>query len=152
MATSTYKTILDAVQSEIQGLELTAIDSTSVVVHKKATDREDTLPELPGVVIAPMGARTISDTAGTNAKDDIIYPVLVAVLQVGNQDQSTNFDRFTNWTELIIKHFIHQRLTGAATVCTTSVDPRDAFDSVAWTDNIDASGMVLRFLSRETRG
>ena len=152
MADSTYKTILDAVQSEIRGLTLTGIASTSVVVHKMPADREKTLPALPGIVIAPVSRKAIPSTAGTTLKDEITYPVLVAALQVGNQDQAANMDRFMNWMELITSHFIHQRLTGASTVCTTTIDPQDAFDSVAWDKNIDASGMLLKFLSRETRG
>ena len=66
---STYETILQAVASEIQGLNLTDIPSTSVVVGKVPTDRKDLLPNIPGIVVTPWGDSL--EVGGSNVSDDI---------------------------------------------------------------------------------
>ncbi len=152
MADSVYMNILEAVQSEIKTLLLSGIVDANVVLQKVPIERDSTLPGLPGILIAPVGTQNISPTGGTNVRDEIGYPAAVAVLQKGNQDQATNFDRFLNWQRLIRRHFIHQRLTGVTEVNKTTVEPKDAFDATAWFEHVDASATVYRFWTWESRG
>jgi hypothetical protein len=148
---STYKTILNTVQTDIQGLALSGVSNTSIVQLKVPTDREVDFPALPGVLIAPFGAKRISPSAGTNASDDIEYPVVIVTLQAGDADQDGNMDRSLQWHEDIVGKFIHKRLSSPTSVITCQVDPRDVFNPSAWFNNYDAGGMVLRFMSRELR-
>ncbi|ANS03311.1 hypothetical protein [uncultured Mediterranean phage uvDeep-CGR2-KM19-C37] len=148
---SNYKTILNTVQTDIQGLSLSGISSTSIVQLKVPTDREVDFPALPGVLIAPFGAKRISPTGGTNASDDIEYPIVIVTLQAGDADQDDNIDRSLQWHETIIGNFVHKRLSSPTSIYTCFVDPRDVFNAAAWFNNYDAGGMVLRFLSREVR-
>lgn len=148
--TSTYQSILSAVQSEIQGLDLTGIDDANVVVMKVPTARKGALPGFPGVVIAPFGQKR--ELAGTNEQDDISYPVLVAYIATNGEDPTANLDRALTWHQQIEKHFINQRLTGVSSVLTCTYDPRDVFDPAKFFDGYDAGGVILRFVSRESRG
>ncbi len=149
---SVYKSILDAVQSEIQDLDLTGIADDDVVIAKLPIKRPEIVPNLPACLIAPFGSTRIDPNAGTNQKDEIQYPVLVATLASSNQSQDSNLERHLEWQETLRKKFIHQRLTGASEVEYCFVDPRDTFDASAFHRNYDAGGMILRFVTRETRG
>lgn len=151
MANSTYMKILEAVQDVIQGLSLTDIDDASVIVVKVPSQRKGALPALPGVVICPFNAKGVDANAGTNASDDIEYPVLIATIAASNQDPTSNMDRELLWHEQILSAFINQRLTGVTTVMRCTVSPQDTFNPAAWFAGYDAGGMILRFLSRELR-
>jgi hypothetical protein len=150
---SVYYDILKRVQHDIRSLSLTCVAPTNVVIQKVATDRKRTLPALPGVLVSPFGAKVAPATAGTNRRDDIEYPVLVVTLAASNDSQTSDLERETDWHERIISTFIHQRLTGVSSVINCRIDPRDVFNPTAFFDKqLDAGGIILRFVSRETRG
>jgi hypothetical protein len=125
--------------------------STSIIQVKVTTDRETDFPALPGVLIAPFGAKRIDPFGGSNISDDIEYPIVIVTIQESDADQDDNRNRSLSWHEDIIGQFIHKALSGVSGVSTCLVDPRDVFNPAAWFRNIDAGGMVLRFLSREAR-
>lgn len=141
---------MDEVATKIAALSLSGIASSSIVKAKAMPTSEDEfVGGLPGCAIFPHG--NIGELPGTNVRDDIVYPVGILLVQAGNQNQSTNRDRMLLWLEQVRKRFIHQHLT-VTSVYTCMVDPKAAFDLAAWRVNFDAGGMVLRFVSRETRG
>jgi len=151
---STYKDILDAVQSTIQGLDLTGVADANVVIGKVPVadkNQGDLFSSLPAVLVAPFGTKQSPPNAGTNASDDITYPVLVATLEASNQSQTSNLDRGLQWHEDIMDAFISKRLSGVATVWNCIIDPRDVFDRGMFARNLDVGGMILRFVSREVR-
>lgn len=149
MADSTYLSILEAVQTTVRLLSLTDIDSDNVVIAKLPLARRGVVPALPGLIIAPFGMKTADAAGGTNASDDISYPVLIATLSKSDHDAAVNLDRDLKWGEDILAAFLHQRLPAVATVLTCEIEPRDAFDPNAWFAGYDAGAMVLRFISRE---
>jgi hypothetical protein len=148
-----YGDILRQVVADIKSLSLTGISNSNVYTQKVATDRKKDVAALPAVIVAPFGSKVSPSTGGTNTKDEIEYPVLVATLAAADEDQSTNLDRELTWHESILSKFIHQRLTGVTSVLTCRVDPKDVFDPNAFFGkNLDVGGLILRFISRETRG
>lgn len=150
---SVYKQILDAVQAKCKQILLTGMTASNVVVQKVPSDRTSQITSKTGVLISPFGSPNINPRGGTNASDDISYPVVIILIQPGNQDQITNMNRFLLWQQKVRRTFIHQRLAGVSEVYTCFVEPRDAFNPSAWlSKNLDASGMVLRFMARESRG
>lgn len=152
MPSSTYLSILEAVQTKIRSLSLTDIDTANVVIGKLPVARKGLLPGLPGVLIAPSGAKSANRDGGTNSRDDIAYPVLVTTLAKSDQHPSTNLDREFVWHEAILSAFLHQPLDGVATVITCEISPHDVFEPSAWMSGYDTGGIVLRFVSRESRG
>lgn len=145
-----YSDILSEVQADIVALSLSGMAATSIVIAKALPRSEDEfVGGLPGCAIFPFGA--IGERPGTNVRDDIVYPVGILLVQAGNQDQATHRDRMLLWLERIRKAFIHQHLT-VTSVYTCFVDPKDSFNLDAFRQNYDAGGMVLRFVSRESRG
>lgn len=163
------KDILDAVKDRIQGLGLTDMTDDKIQIAQVMNSRETVFPGLPGILIVPIGAESMSPTAGTVGKDDIGYPIGVAILdetrqdtqdglpadaQAGAADQDYNFFDKLEWREMIRKAFFHQRLDGVPTVYTCHVEPMPIVDTVEWLSRggIWISMLVLRFISRETRG
>jgi len=153
MAASVYKSIMDAVKTQIEGLSLAGVSNSNIVIRKLATLQEKSgVPTLPAVVIAPFASKVIAQNAGTNASDDIVYPVVVATIAASNRDVDDSIDARLLWHEQIIGKFIHKRLTGVVSVWNCVIDSRDVFEPAAWLNkNHDVGAVVLRFVSREVR-
>lgn len=150
---SVYNDILTQVSTDVKALALTGITNTNVLILKVATDRKQNVPALPAIVISPFGAKSSPSTAGTNARDDIEYPVLIATLAASNESQTSDLDRELTWHESIMSAFINQPLNGVASVFTCRVNPQDVFNPAAFFDKqLDVGGTVFRFVSREARG
>lgn len=163
MADSQGRKIIERVQALIQALGLTGIDSDNVVIREAAQANDQALQtiigSLPGILLVMMDAETVNSAAGftgTNASDDIGYPVLVGIHAAKTEDTGTDDDAQRLWRETIRKAFINQRLTdgsGNSLAQTCVVEPRaqvDAFQRrirLTW-----SSVMVLRFIAREQRG
>ncbi len=150
---SVYENIKDAVVSGIQGLLLPGLDSANILKRKVITNRTDDLPAIvPCVLVANLGNKAPSRTAGSNSRDDIPYGVVVACLQGSNQNQTLNSDRFTEWGERIQSFFRFQRLAGVTSVFTCFPLQDSLFDPPMWFKNYDSSVQVFQFMSREGRG
>lgn len=166
-----YYAIMTAVQSALRDLSLTDIDSSNIRIAKVHSERETVFPDLPGILIMPLGAESIVATSGTNASDDIGYPVAVIVFDQdrqqsdtglpaeaveGTQDQEFRYEQKLIWREKIRKQFINQRLTltgPSVNVNRCTVEPGEVVRSDDWLENnIWVSSMVFRFWTRETRG
>lgn len=148
---SVYTSILNAVQSEIQSLSLHGIDPANIVVGKVPSDRQGSLTSLPGVLIAPWGTSSI--VGGSNLRDDIAYPVLIALLQASNTSQTENRDRALLWSETISRTFRNQRLAGVSSVNICRLTSDTKFDAQQFfTANLDVNVVILQFENRETRG
>jgi hypothetical protein len=145
-----YNDILNQVQTQLRALDLTGIADANIVIRKRPTQRA--LPAMPGILICPWGSPTIDRSAGTNERDDIEYPVLIATVNVNAMSQTDNVSRNLGWHEDIRQEFINQRLSGVTSVSACFVDPRDSFDPSAFDNSTDLGWMILRFLSREVRG
>lgn len=148
---SVHETILTSVKSVIEGLSLDGISASNVIVCKVPTDRNGVLPQPPGVLIAPYGTRTI--VSGTNLSDDYSYPVLIALIQKSNTNQTENRDRAQEWSERITRAFVNRRLSGVATSCGCKLVTDVKFDAGAFfSAMVDCNVIQLAFISREARG
>lgn len=163
--------ILSAVQTQIQGLSLTDIDNANIQVAQVRNPREvvSVMPGLPGILIFPLGAESMPPAAGTVCKDDIGYPVAVAIFdyslqateddtpagaQTGAPDQDYNMDQKFQWRQDIRRKFFHKRLTGVSSVWNCTIEPMPIVDTTEWLNTrggLWVSMMILRFLSREAR-
>ena len=152
---SVYYQCLSAVQTGIQNIGLDGIDSDSVVVKKLPLERVKTNDGLdwPIILITPLKA-TLNPAAGDNVNDDVVYGVLVTIIAADNQESTlaANLSAYMLWLEQIRKKFHNKLLTNVATVYGCNVEPANTVDFPAWTKNLWASGLLLKFSSREYRG
>jgi len=149
--------ILEAVQSRIRGLALAGISSENVIVRDVPTDRN--IQTKPCVVIAPYRAEQMPPSAGTNASDEVGYPIVVAIVdhKTGTRSGESAYEpdssaRF-KWRQDIVRAFRHQRLANVADVYGIRIEPLDIVDAGAWFQrNVHFSGLILRAFTREPRG
>ncbi len=149
-SSAVMKQCLDAVAARIAGLTLDGISSQNIAVVKVSDDRT---VALPGIVIAPFGGESNEPTGGTNKRDDVEYPVQVAILAADQQDQSANFNQYLTWREQIARAFRHQRLPGVSEIYTCRVEAKDIVENKPWLNSgTFVSALVLNFCAREPRG
>lgn len=150
-------TILEAVLEQVQALDLAGVPRANIVVCHSAAVEIARLPaaRMPAVVIAPFGAETI--TAASNVRDDIEYPVLVAIvasLKVDAEEptdkQRLNLDQRLTWRETVRKAFSNQRLDSSRGF-TMSLQPLAIVDAAAFNRDLFVSGFILKIRNRESR-
>lgn len=145
--------ILGAIKSAIEARGLVGVASANIVIQKVPGNRPADLPaqQFPAIVIAPYGAEELDPRAGTTSRDDVVYPVMVAILAADDGDQELHLNQYLAWRQSIRRLFHDQPL---ATLCfTVQVKPLDIVDREAWLKrSLFASGLVLQCFSREPRG
>jgi hypothetical protein len=149
-----YRALL-AAQARIQSLSLEGISSAHIIVRKLATDKDigsGLAVEYPAIVLAQLGIENQPPGGGTNLRDDVEYPVLIAILAADNRDLVANQGRYLKWREQINRAFRNQRLTGVPEVYTVRVQPGPIVSPSSFWQNIYHSSIVLRCVSRESRG
>ena len=147
---SVEESILEAVRTVIQGLALVGIPASHIQLGKIASDRENLLPGLPGILICPYGSHAPSPSEGTNLRDDMPYRVLVAFIAANNGgSQIDNRDRMFLWVEAVSNAFRHQRLSGVANVYTCIIENDQRFVPGMFKAGYDASILAMRFMTRE---
>lgn len=146
--TSVWMNVLTTIVSEIKTLGLTDMPTDNVKVVKVPVYRPNTDAQ-PGVFVYPLDD---VESGGTNLRDDLIYRCGISIFQKSDRDRETDLDRLLTWRENIRRHFIHQRLTGVASVYMIRFETRPALDPGQWDNHWDVSTLVLRVISRETRG
>lgn len=152
--TSVLCDILAAVQSRIQGLQLPGLSGGNVIVQKVAGNQTPDLPagSLPYVLIAPHSAESSDPMAGTNLRDDIVYPVRVTIVAADAGDQQFGFRQYVGWREAVRRLFHNQRLANPSCF-TVHVQPLAIVDAAVWIDRgLYVSALVLNCFSREARG
>lgn len=148
---------LEAAQTRIRSLALVGIASANVVVKKLPIDRliaRKTGPiPLPCILLTPR-RQVMDPKQGVTSMDDVMYPILCTIVATDNQEPTLvdGLTEQTLWIERIAKAFRNQRLPGVSSIVITSVDPQDVVAPRLWTQNVLASGLLLKFVSREPRG
>lgn len=143
--TAKLESILTTVQTQIQALNLSGIADADIVVRSVPFNKD--LTTFPHIVIAPFGNE--EEQPGTNASDDIGYPVSVCVVSNPSLAE-TNRGTYLQWRESIRKEFINQRLSTYAHC--NRWRPLSIVEQRAWSSlGLFISGQVFVFLSREQR-
>lgn len=137
------------------------IKAEGIVIRKPlmaSKDTEAALPQVitPGLVISPP--KTISAPAelGTNARDDIWYPILIQLVDTDGYERLRGLASYLDWIERIRKAFHCHTFTdipvdvGCAHSYATTTD---VVDEKRWTREAKfISGVAVAVRSRETRG
>ena len=146
MADAIFKQCLDAVKTQIEGLSLSGIADNSIVVRKLPWDRNVVKP---GVFNHPE-RETLQQA--TNASDYVGYGIMVVMIQVANQDLTSNLNRILTWRQQISRHFRFQRLTGVSEIFQCLVIPQEVFSPGSFAGQYDVSVLLVRCMSNESRG
>jgi len=146
---------VDEVVEIIEGLNLTSLPSATPlpVINQRLVDFQQ-LDVYPCVVVMAAGQETAE--SGTTGKDDIGYPVGIALLDRTPGEDVTLADTWTLWRQEIRNKFINQRqlnaLNGFPSVYTCRWEPGQILEIKPLQYQKCVGSMILRFMSRETRG
>lgn len=147
---SVYGQCLEKVRQEIEGLNLYGLDPSEKPVVRKHPGDNNKLRK--GITISPGNP---VEGRGTNASDDIGYPVSVTILKAGNGSLLDHIDRQMFWKEEIRKHFSRRRLTGltikGGSFLECVVRDGEAFDPKLFENATDASTLLILCWTREPR-
>ena len=150
-------TILNTVLEQVQGLNLPGVPRANIVICQSPAVEIARMPaaRMPAVVIGPFGAETIA--ASSNVSDDIVYPVIVAIVASLKIDaeqptdrQVMGVDQRLSWRETIRKAFSNQRLD-ATRGYNMALTPLAIVDNAAFQRDLFVSGFTLRISNREGR-
>src|SRR5258708_25137306 len=98
---SNYYTILQSVQTIVQGLGLTFNAVTAKVSVKKLPANQeaagDTLPEL---CVVPSETPPRTQRFSSEGQLNVVYAVQIVLIAAANRDLVTNLDVWLNWREL----------------------------------------------------
>lgn len=153
MTSAVLEECLLSVVAQIKALALTGIDDGNVVAMLVGDDQKGDGPEISGfpcVVVAAGDRETIE--AATNLRDDVTYPILVALISVENR-QATNRDRNLLWRQQVRRKFNQKRLPdvtgGSAWKC--EVRPGQIADRPRWLQGYHAQVQIVAVTVRESR-
>ena len=155
------QTVLQAIEfpavQDLSGGPDISLDPNSIVVIKfpleRLYKRTDEPLALPCILITPQRVQA-PPTLGVNSFDDYLRPVLVTMVMRDNQEPTLqlNLDVMAMWQQLVMHAFHNQRLAGVSQALICAVEPAEVIIPVAWSNNVLASAVSLKFTCREPRG
>jgi hypothetical protein len=142
---------MTAAQTKIQGLSLTDLESSDVILQKVLVQREGTV--LPCIILAPGPS---IPGGKLNASDDYTRNIQVGIFAADNQDESTtNLDRYLLWQERIEHAFMSQPLTITSTdyghVLECSIAAHNNLEFAQWRNNLLVTAFFIQVKTREPR-
>jgi hypothetical protein len=146
---SVHYRCLTAVAAQITALSLAGIPSSQIAVRwlPRTFDGVETLPL---IAVVPLGKE--GQPGVLTGVDDIEYPVVVAIVDAGQQAFQASLAGRLLWRQSIFRTFRHQRLTGVPEIITTDVDPDFVVSPELFAKNYFVSAIKFMFRSREARG
>lgn len=167
MADAVFWQILEAVQTKIRtitystqsGNSVPPIKDAAVVIRKlpfsKQDGKNDPSEETPGVIISPLKA-VRPPMAGTNARDDATYHVLVQFINRDDDYRTNNLKTYLKWSEQICKYFQSAVLSDVQSsegvVNFGYAVDYEVLDARGFLHKWFVSAIELQFIARETRG
>lgn len=150
LVTSVWERCVSSVITLIQSLNLDGLTSDKIVKVWYPGAYRNIEPTPPCIQVAPMGAETYpGQLTGT---DDVGYGVLVVLFAPTNRESQGKLSQVLLWRQKIQHAFRFQRLAGTPEIFWTECYPDVVANPGAFQDNLLASALMFRFLSRETRG
>lgn len=148
--TALRTSILDTVVTKIQSLSLSGIASASIVKRQVISDLGVTKP---WVQVVGQGRKS-DPLAGTNASDEYVYPVVIAIAVATNEDQTagSSGDTYSTWEESITAAFQNKRLVGVSEVFTAKATTYELAETEAWRKlGINLTAILVEFRAMITR-
>lgn len=168
---STCWRLLEEVQKRLQAMSFEPqggdrcppINPRNIVVYKPglaSKDGEDDLSHIatPGLIVTPPRTITSPADAGTNARDDVMYPLLVQLVDTDGQERIGNFQSYAKWLQQI-RHACHARswpeieINKYGDVRASFAEVVNVVDTKAWKRMPKfVAGVAIVFTVREQRG
>lgn len=148
---------MDALAARISGLTMAgASDTAGTASYPNARVYKQVLPQ-EGLVQYPCVLLTLegeseSQEGTTTNKDDIGYPIQVAVVDRADSLQPTRRKLWLKWRQQVFRAIRNQRLAGVTESLIVKVTPRLVFDPRLPSYQVVILGFLARCLCRETRG
>lgn len=158
------------IQSYLTPAQILAGETSEPVpisIQKVLTDKPLDDLVLPHILVSVDGEERYTGT-GTNERDDIVYPVVVWMLDRARQDYGPDgWDNYLEWRDAIRAVFHHRRLYGTTdpmnpttanqylleNVWNVVVEPKAVVLPQSFrVDDLYASGLKILVTSREPRG
>lgn len=148
--------LIDAAVAALRALTFAGIESSKIVGLQVLTDEKSAVSAIPAVLVCPLGAESMSPEAGTNASDDIGYPIAVVFLAASNDAHTGNRDARLLWRERAVDHFIRNRmavtLPAGSHLIDQFIEPQNAIDPGSWFQKqLFLSAFVVRCVVRKQR-
>lgn len=150
-----WEQVLVGVHEKIVDLAISGISSSKIVIRKvpTTTDASLTSPKFPAIIVAPYRSETI--TPATNLREDIRYPVLVAIVAEDAVNQTSNRETYLKWREDIRRTLHYSQITitgtGAGACYDLRVSPMPVLSSDQWHKGAWVSTLVVEAYCREPR-
>lgn len=152
---SNYYTILTAVQSVIQGLNLTDWNgrAISVVVRKTGAYRQQVdSASAPPVIYVSRAKKERVEPKVFNDTVWVWYPVLISTVVGGNRDLNAHIDYYLNWRQMLRESFQSATLAGASPpVWDSNMYPDTLLDETSISKNYDIELLTVEFRTAEQR-
>lgn len=145
-----WSILLEATRQTIVSLRLPELPAANVVVLPTLVERKGELPRgaRPAIWVAPSGPERVDPAQGTNCRDDVVYPLVVACLL---DDAPDRFLLVTQWRARLGQAF-HLRPLAGTPCFQVTVDPLELVDQTAWASRrLWLSQLQLLCLTREPR-
>lgn len=143
---SVWERCLAAVAAKLQGLSLSGIAPSSIVVRKLPWNRNQIMP---GLFVTPT-QETLSPA--TNLRDDVGYGVQLTLVRASNQELTESLSTELSWREQISRAFRESALAGVDEVFTVRIEPGPIVDPASFAAQYDVQTLVVRCMAREIRG
>lgn len=136
---------------DTEGSGIGALSSDDIGIGHVPVDSDQLRTDYPAIALAPFGAEEIDTEVGTNASDQITYPVGVFILYpVAGIHDFLILDNLLYWREVILDHFIENRswMSGILPAGTQEVfcrlTPLEIVDPIGWYDrDMFVSGLQI---------
>lgn len=150
-AASLHYRCMTSAQSIVNMLTLTGL--STVVLRRFPWVRAEEEANKPMVIIAHPGSETMRPNEGTNQRDDVGYPVLVAVYDRDAQANDSDLDKYLLWRQQLARSFRHNtELPALPEITRTIVEPGRIVEPAEYVNGVLYSPLLVRFISREPRG
>lgn len=140
--------IITAIRDRVLLLDLQDIAPTKVLIRNSVDDPAQSFPSL----IIVRDAVPDQMLGGTNARDDIGYPVQLLCQDQGNWGHNAPMAKWDLWREKIDDAFRNQRLPGVTEVYTCTIEPAVVAEPIPKLYAGTAVALTVRAIARKTRG
>lgn len=121
------------------------------IVHQDKVDSEHLGVSVPAIVITP--GLNENEEGGTNASDDISYPIMIGIVDRKDTHEVANTPTYFYWREVVRQLFNNKRLPGVPTSWKTVVNFEIALDHKEDDEDMNwfASSLRIDCKNRELR-
>lgn len=134
-----------------------SIDSDAIVLRKLSRDNKNSqrhsADKTPGMVITPGNRVVMDPEAGEVGRDDIVYPILIQIIDRDSGDNINGLRTYLFWQEQVARFFRNASLSNVTENYINYIAAVDNIDERQWVRHQNfINGIILHVMTREERG